>query len=93
MDEVSRYEHALENGYVDRRYNKMRPKKVTLSITLKEAFLGAERNIAISRKSLCRACHATGAKHGEFKVCPHCNGEGMTIQTIRTGMGIMRMQS
>ncbi len=54
LDEVIRYEHAVNNGYVNRRYNKMRPKSITLQISLKEAYLGVERVYNISRKSLCR---------------------------------------
>ncbi len=64
-----------------------------MSVSLKEAYLGGERNISVSRRSICRKCQATGAKNGEMKICPHCHGEGMSIKTIRTGMGIMRMQS
>lgn len=79
IDEVSRYEHALQNGYVDRRYNKLNPKRITFTLSLKEVYLGVEKNVAITRKSLCRACQATGAKHGEFKICPHCKGQGMKI--------------
>jgi len=49
LDEVSKYEHALENNYVSRRYNKMRPKNISIVISLEEAFKGTEKNIAISR--------------------------------------------
>lgn len=93
IDEVGRYEHAVENNYVSRRYNKMQPKKITVVVSLQEVFMGTEKNIAINRQSSCRSCQGTGAHNAEFKVCPHCNGQGMTIKTIRTNMGMMRMQA
>jgi molecular chaperone DnaJ len=69
----------------------MRPKNVSVIISLEEAYKGTEKNIAISRQSICRSCHGSGALHGEFKICPHCNGQGMVVKTIRTNMGMMRM--
>ena len=93
LNEVINYEQAVENGYVDRRYNRVRSKNIFLTVSLKEAYNGVEKNVAIVRKSLCSKCQGTGAKGGHFKTCPHCKGKGMTIETIRTGMGIMRMQS
>lgn len=92
MDEVQRYEHAVNNDYVDRRYNRVNPKRMTVRVSLKEVYLGSEKNIVISRRSMCRHCQGTGAKGGQFKTCPHCGGQGMSIKTVRTGMGIMRMQ-
>lgn len=43
-----------------------------MSVSLKEAYTGVEKNVAIVRKSLCNKCQGTGARGGEFKVCPHC---------------------
>ena len=56
MDEVQRYEHAVNNDYVDRRYNRVNPKRMTVRVSLKEVYLGSEKNIVISRRSLCRHC-------------------------------------
>lgn len=48
-DEVSRYEHALENNYVSRRYNKIRAKNISMVVSLREVYLGSEKNVAITR--------------------------------------------
>lgn len=44
------------------------------------------------RQEICRFCQGTGAKNGELKTCPTCRGRGVTIEMIRTGMGMMQMQ-
>ena len=92
IDEVLRYEHAENGGYVDRRYNRLNPKRVNISISLKESYIGGERNVNIRRQEICRFCQGTGAKDGEMKTCTKCRGRGVTIETIRTGMGLMQMQ-
>jgi len=48
-----------------------------LKITLKEAFLGAEKNIRIERHQACETCGGIGMKPGTSpKTCPECGGSG-----------------
>ena len=93
LEEVERYEQAAARGYVQQRYNKMKPKVITLRLTLEDAYKGTERNITVSRNSLCSKCKGTGAKNGELKVCSECGGAGVKIERVRTGFGIMQMQT
>ena len=60
IDEVLRYEHAENNGYVERRYNRLQAKEIKIKLTLKEAYLGGEKNINIRRQTICRHCQGTG---------------------------------
>jgi DnaJ-class molecular chaperone len=92
IDEVLRFEHAEANGYVDRRYNRLQPQRVNIVLSLKEAYLGGEKNLNVRRQSICRHCQGTGAQNAELQICPVCRGKGITVETIRTGMGIMQMQ-
>lgn len=48
-----------------------------LSISLKEAFLGAKKEIGIYRYSRCKGCDGTGAMPGsKISSCVTCNGTG-----------------
>lgn len=51
-------------------------------MSLKEAFLGVQKNIGFSRKSSCRHCQATGALDGRLEQCHHCGGKGVIFQDM-----------
>lgn len=93
LEEVERYEQAISSGYTSQRYNKMKPKIITLRQTLEEAYKGVERNVTVSRNSLCTKCKGTGAKNGELKICSECGGAGVKVEKVRTAFGIMQMQT
>lgn len=94
LEEAERYEHAVANGYAGQRYRKTEDGIFQLTLGLEEVYKGIEKNMVISRKSLCRKCHATGAENGELKHCHHCQGRGVTMQHVQTGMGfVMQMQT
>ncbi len=51
-----------------------------LQITLEEAVLGAEKELAITRPDTCDHCHGRGAEPGSsVKVCPTCHGRGQVV--------------
>ncbi len=94
LEEMERYEHAVANGYASQRYRKMGDALIQVTVELEDAYKGTERNVVLGRKSLCRKCHATGAKNGELKHCHHCHGRGVVFQQVQTNMGfVMQMQT
>ncbi len=70
-----------------------RPRKgedinLNLEITFKEAFMGVEKEITITRQETCNTCHGTGAKPGTNPVkCTVCGGTGQVRQTQNTILG------
>lgn len=94
LEELERYEHALAHGYAGQRYRKVGDSPIQLTVDLEDAYKGTERNVVLGRKSICRKCHATGAKNGELKHCHHCHGRGVVFQQVQTNMGfMMQMQT
>jgi molecular chaperone DnaJ len=56
--------------------------EASIEVDLRDAVLGAEREIAVARPSRCPVCKGTGAEPGtKRRTCPQCDGEG----TIRMG--------
>ena len=67
--------------------------KINIDITFEEAFLGAEKEITISRNEECKSCKGTGAKAGTSPVtCTTCNGQGRVKQVVTTPFGQMATQ-
>lgn len=61
---------------------------LNMEITFEEAFLGIEKDIAISKNETCDVCHGTGAKPGTTPVkCPECHGSGQVRQVQNTILG------
>lgn len=52
--------------------------RYTLEVSLREAALGATKNISFPVRGECAACHGTGGRDGEagLRVCRTCNGKG-----------------
>ena len=62
-----------------------------IDITFEQAFLGVEKEIAITRNEECNICHGTGAKPGtSVTKCPTCNGTGQIRQVQNTILGQMQ---
>lgn len=57
--------------------------RADVTISLDEAFRGAERTLTLRRPAPCTACKGTGAKGGEAgrKTCPTCHGRGEVRHT------------
>lgn len=59
------------------RAEKGRDLKVSVSITLEEAFEGKDTEIALTRLEKCETCEGSGASAGSKpKTCPRCKGAG-----------------
>lgn len=67
--------------------------KVNVTISLKEAYEGATKNININRNKSCNHCNGTGSADGKNTTCPHCNGSGMISQTTQRGNMIFTQQT
>ena len=62
-----------------------------IDITFEQAFLGVEKEIAITRNETCNICHGSGAKPGtSVTKCPTCNGTGQIRQVQNTILGQMQ---
>jgi molecular chaperone DnaJ len=58
-----------------------------VSLTLEEAFGGAEKDVQFDRLDVCEKCSGTGAKPGSKPVqCGVCRGAGRVVQTGLGGM-------
>lgn len=62
-----------------------------IEITFEESFLGANKEINISRNEECSTCHGTGAKPGTNPItCSTCHGTGQVKQIQNTILGQMQ---
>jgi molecular chaperone DnaJ len=62
--------------------------RISIKLTLEEIFEGGIKKIKYNRKTACGTCNSVGG-HG-IKTCQTCNGNGVTIEHIRTPIGIMQ---
>ncbi len=59
-----------------------------LTITLEEAYRGAEKEIEVPRHEICGNCGGKGIEPGyDLDLCPVCGGEGRVTSTRRTVFG------
>jgi molecular chaperone DnaJ len=57
-------------------------KRVRLSITLEEAFLGSEKEVAIQNYESCSTCKGSGAATPQsITTCKRCQGKGQVVQS------------
>ncbi len=61
---------------------------IDLEISFEEAVFSAERNVLISKNSLCDKCKGSGAEPGSaIDKCPVCNGSGRVHEERRSFFG------
>jgi len=64
---------------------------MALSVTLKEAATGVEKEIVLDRLAPCDVCGGSGAAAGSTVVtCPDCGGTGQKVTVRRTFIGNMQ---
>ena len=86
------------SSYASRSRNSNAPRKgadlkINIEITFEEAYLGAEKEISITRNEKCKSCNGSGAKNGTSpETCPTCKGTGKIRQVISTPIGQMSTQ-
>jgi molecular chaperone DnaJ len=64
--------------------------KVQTTITLEEAYHGAEKTFKVQRKSECPECNGSGAENGNTETCNNCSGRGKVEEVRRTPLGRAR---
>jgi molecular chaperone DnaJ len=65
--------------------------RAAVHITFEEAAFGCEKQIEITLKEECAACHGTGAKPGTSKrTCPKCGGKGRVMMTQQSLFGMVQ---
>lgn len=61
---------------------------IDIELSFSDAVFGVEKNIVITKTSLCGECKGNGAKHGtELKTCDTCGGHGKIQETRRSFLG------
>lgn len=58
-----------------------------MQVTLKEAVLGAEREIELNHTEACPTCGGTGSATGKLNTCPQCGGSGQERRMSQTPLG------
>lgn len=53
--------------------------EIKYTLAFHEAVFGCDKEIEISYKSACEACHGTGAKDGKLTTCQTCGGRGQVV--------------
>lgn len=53
--------------------------RITVTVSLKEAYSGCEKKISVPYEKPCPHCHGTGSEDGKSHPCPHCNGTGQIV--------------
>lgn len=79
-------------GFNTRRTSKGSDVRVTITITLDEAYMGGNRDISYDIDSPCEKCNGTGSKDGKKHECSYCNGTGFYKNIKRQGMSTMIQQ-
>lgn len=78
-------------GRRGRRVKRGEDIRVTVTISLKEAFEGGTKIVDIEKKHPCSHCKGTGSEDGKDTKCPHCNGRGVIAHTQQLGPGQFQM--
>lgn len=53
-----------------------------MSLSFKEACLGAEKDVSFSYNVDCSSCGGVGAKDGDYEACTACNGSGFSVRSL-----------
>ncbi|MBR1740941.1 MAG: molecular chaperone DnaJ [Lachnospiraceae bacterium] len=65
--------------------------RTAVRITFKEACFGVDKELNITLKEECEACHGSGAKKGTTpETCSKCGGKGQVVFTQQSLFGVVR---
>jgi len=59
--------------------------QVEVQVTLEEVARGVRKSVQIPHAVSCEACRGTGARGGDLRTCPQCNGSGQVSTSRRRG--------
>lgn len=74
-----------------RRVNRGSNIQTNLSMSMKEAYLGGEKTISVTKQKPCVHCNGTGSEDGKESTCSTCNGTGRVSKTTQMGPGSFQM--
>jgi len=62
--------------------------KMKIPLSLEDIYNGKHLKLFLTKQMICPHCRGSGADNpDEIKICPACNGQGMTIQRQHVGNG------
>lgn len=65
--------------------------EINISVTLAEAYFGADKTFTINKNVVCTHCHGNGAGPGaKINTCKTCNGQGQVYSNQQTFFGAFR---
>lgn len=67
----------------------------TINVTLKELYNGCVKRIKVARDVICARCHGSGLSGASMLTnicCSVCQGQGVKIQTVQIGPGMIAQQ-
>jgi molecular chaperone DnaJ len=68
--------------------------RTTLSLTLEEAYHGAEKQVTVTVPTTCETCDGEGHPPGtDSQSCPECNGRGQVTRVQRTPLGRVQQRT
>jgi DnaJ-related protein SCJ1 len=75
-------------GQQQRQENRGPELTIRLPVTLEHIYNGKEISFFLTKNMICPHCRATGADDpDDVATCPHCNGQGFTIQRQQIAFG------
>lgn len=68
--------------------------RLKVRLSLQEVATGCTKKFKVRKDVTCTHCHGTGAEGGSgTETCPTCHGQGYTVRTVRSILGMMQTQS
>ncbi len=68
--------------------------RLKVRLSLQEVATGVTKKFKVKKDVVCQHCHGSGAQAGSSATtCPTCNGNGYTVKTVRSILGMMQTQS
>ena len=64
--------------------------EVTLPVSLRDFYTGAQKTVEIDKQHVCDACDGTGSSDGHTQPCADCGGRGMRITKHMLAPGIFQ---
>ncbi|MCR5131120.1 MAG: molecular chaperone DnaJ [Prevotella sp.] len=68
--------------------------RLKVRLTLQEIATGTTKKFKVKKDVVCPHCSGSGAQAGSgSETCPTCHGQGYTVKTVRSILGMMQTQS
>lgn len=61
--------------------------RITVNITMEEAYNGVHKKIKLKKSCTCHRCHGSGSEDNSFETCSYCHGSGYYRQRTVTAYG------